>query len=109
MLHQLLMYIDRYLTGRCSLREFETWLLANLQGILDSGDQAALEVANQVDADLVELGEGLIDEVTLRERLESYVRLKTTIRWSFSETEHPTVVTSTTNAETLMLDLRRVA
>ncbi len=52
----------------------ETWLLQHLQAILDSGDAEALALANQVDADLMELGERLIDNEKLNHRLHSYIR-----------------------------------
>lgn len=90
MLNQLLNYLYRYLSGRCTLQDVEVWLLSNLQGILDSGDEKMTEVANQIDADLVELGENLIDEATLRERLESYIRACETVPITLSETE-PTI------------------
>lgn len=96
MLRQLLNYIEDYLTGRCLLRDLETWLVSNLQQILDLGDTSTIEVANQVDADLVELGEGLIDEAILRERLERYMRLRKTIPHMFSEIEQPLATTCST-------------
>lgn len=101
MLHQLLNYVECYLTERCSLRDLEAWLLSNLQGILDSGDKTAIEVANQVDADLIEFGEGLIDEATLRERLERCVRFRETIQIVSYETERFATVHATAAVETL--------
>jgi len=74
MLTQLLNYMDSYLLAHCTRRDLETWLLSNLQIILDSGEKAAIDLANKVDADLVEFGEGLMDELTLREHLQSYIR-----------------------------------
>ncbi|MDO8137788.1 MAG: hypothetical protein Q6354_09120 [Candidatus Brocadiales bacterium] len=79
MLNQLLNYMDSYLVSECSLQDLESWLLSNLQKILDSGDEAATKVANQVDADLVELNEGLIDETVFRNKLESLLRQRETI------------------------------
>lgn len=74
MLAQLLNRIDSYLLLHCTLRDLEAWLLSNLQRILDSGEDTAIDLANEVDVDLVELGEDLIDELTFRERLQSYIR-----------------------------------
>ncbi|MBI2909151.1 MAG: hypothetical protein HYX92_16015 [Chloroflexi bacterium] len=73
MLRELLNRIYDYVMGRSTLAGLETWLLSNLQEILDSGDDKAIHVANQLDADLVELGEGLIDEATFRQRLEALI------------------------------------
>lgn len=100
MLKQLLNHIDLYLLLRCTVRDVETWLLSNLQEILDSGDSKAIEVANRVDADFVELGEGLIDEATLRERLDSYVRAYNTVPVSFFETEPSTSEHASASTET---------
>ena len=101
MLVQLLNRIDGYVLSRCTLRDLETWLLSNLQQILDSGEKAAIDLANEVDADLVELGEGLIDELTFRERLESYAKIRETIPFIFSEIESPATVHATTAVETI--------
>ena len=72
----LLRLLEGYLHRRHTLREIELWLLANLQAILDSNDQEAIQLANQVDADLVELHEGLIDETALRENFKRYLILQ---------------------------------
>jgi len=102
MLTELLNHIDACLLLRCTVRDLETWLVSNLQRILDSGDSHVVEIANRVDADLVELDEGLIDEMTLRERLDSYVKACSTITATFFETErtinnHTTATTETFN------------
>ena len=72
-----------------------------MQRILDSGDKAAIDIANEIDADLVELGEGLIDEVTLREHLQSYVGISETIESVFYDTEPSGAVLATTAVETI--------
>ena len=52
----------QYLSGERSASELEEWLVGNMQDILDSGDRKAIEIANQVDALLVEKGERLLNE-----------------------------------------------
>lgn len=101
MLGQLLNHIDCYLVEECSLQELETWILSNLQDILDSGDCDAIAVANQVDVDLVELRENLIDEVTLRERFENYITVRKTVPVTFSEIECAAITNTSTSDETL--------
>lgn len=66
-------HVGRYLSGRYSLRDLEKWLVSNLQSILNSNDAKAIHLVNQVDADLMELSEGLLDEVTVRRRIETYI------------------------------------
>lgn len=85
MLRELLNRMYGYVIARSTLSDLETWLLSNLQQILDSGDDEAIEVANHLDADLVQLGEGLIDEATFRQRLEAHVRACDTALVSFGE------------------------
>jgi hypothetical protein len=65
--------LERYLNQQGSLRDIEEWLLTHLQDILDSGNQQAVELANQVDADIVEFGEGLLDEAMLKARFVRYL------------------------------------
>lgn len=59
----------QYLGGARSTSELEEWLVGNLQGFLDSGDNGAIEIANQVDALLVEMNEELISEGQLRDSI----------------------------------------
>lgn len=96
----LLVQFDRYLTGRTSLRDLEGWLVSNLQQILDSGDETAIQAANQIDVDLVEFGEGLIDEATLVERIASWARLVETVSVNFPESIRLSSIKAGANAET---------
>lgn len=92
---ELLDKVQCYLNGRCTLRDLETWLLSRLQGILDAGDRTAINIANQLDADLVQVGEGLIDTKTLQEHLQSYVSSEETIVLREAEwRENATVATA---------------
>lgn len=87
MFRELLERIESYMNAECGLKDLEGWLLSNLQTILDSGDRMAIELADELDADLVELNEALIDEQTLRERIESRIRQMNVISLAFSEVE----------------------
>ena len=71
---ELRQVVDDYLTGRRKLRDLESWIVANLQRVLDSQNDQAIEMVYQIDADLIELGEGLNDQLSFDERLESYLR-----------------------------------
>ena len=101
MLTQLLNQIDSYLLLHCTLQDLETWLVSNLQRILDSGEKAAINLANEVDADLVQLGEDLIDELTFREKLQGYVRISDTLPCEYYETPPRDTVDATASAETI--------
>jgi len=91
MLLQLLEKVKDYLSFGCSVQDLEAWLVSNLQNILDSRDTKAINLANKLDADLVELHEGLIDNVTFRRRLQDYVMDALTIariaEWEFKDRE----------------------
>ena len=69
MITQLLNKIDCYLHSQCTHQDLEKWLVSNLQDILDYGDKRAIELSNEIDADLVQLGEGLLDEPVFRKHL----------------------------------------
>lgn len=98
---ELLGQLDRYLIGAASLQALEAWLLANLQAILDTQDENVIAMANDVDASLMALSEGLIDEEELRQRVAAQaerahtiwvpavaVAARSTIAASSSETVH---------------------
>lgn len=63
----------RYLGGRSALVELEAWIAAYSQRIMDSGERRAIRLANQVDADLIDLGENIIDEAQFRARLHGHL------------------------------------
>lgn len=69
----LVQVLVQYLSRARSTPELEEWLVSNLQGFLDSGDRDAIEIANQVDALLVELSEGLISEIQLRDGISTII------------------------------------
>lgn len=71
--------MDSYLLGQITIESLEDWLVINLQKILDSGDQDCIALANNLDADVVELNEGLITTALIRERLQNYILNRQTI------------------------------
>lgn len=56
----------QYLSRERSVSELEEWLVGNLQDILNSGDPKAIDIANEVDALLVEMNERLLNEDEFR-------------------------------------------
>lgn len=43
----ILSLLKAFLSGQLSVNDLEEWFAENLQGVLDSGDQQAIRVANQ--------------------------------------------------------------
>jgi hypothetical protein len=102
MLTELLRELHRYLCAYTSLEDLETWILSNLQKVLDSRDALALDLANEIDADLIEFNEGLIDQLVLRRRLEGYNRRGRTV---FVQTPGASLLYSGTNSSTIAADV----
>ncbi len=97
-LFELLNEIDRYLIGVSSDRYLESWVVSNLQRILDSGDTGAICLADEVDASFIEVGEGIIDLTILHRRFDDLVRDARPIPFEFGEPPYltqPTSVSST--------------
>lgn len=90
----LVAWSQRYLNNEASREELGKWLLSHLQDILDSGDERAITLANQIDTDLVELSEDIIDDSLFRQRLEHYLASQTVSGMSRFQ------VTSRTDSET---------
>jgi hypothetical protein len=65
----------QYVGGARSTSELEEWLVGNLQSFLDSTDEGAIELVNQVDALFVEMSEGLISEDQLRNSILTILAL----------------------------------
>ena len=79
--------------------------MSNLQKILDSGDESAIEAVNQLDADLIELGEDLIYESSIQEHLQSYIGFKETLESTYWDIEPLPSIKATAAAETIMKHL----
>jgi hypothetical protein len=57
--------LNQYANREIDLAAFEDWLVSHLQLILDSHDSDSIDIANNLDARFIELGEGLIAEQEL--------------------------------------------
>jgi len=98
---ELLDHIRDYLNDQCTLQDLEAWVLSNLQRILDSGDEKAIAHANEIDADLVELGEGIIDELTLQKHLQGFISERDTILVSSPDIEPVATAVTTASDRTI--------
>ena len=76
---ELVRTVDEYLVGRRSLESLESWLVARTRLINQSGDARARDLANRLEADLVDLSEAILDEGAIRDRWEGYLRQVSTI------------------------------
>src|SRR5438309_1037730 len=74
--------VQRYLGGLLSTREFEDWIVVHMQDVLDSGDQRAIELAETIDALLIELHERLFGEEDFRARLAGLLQEPTAVTGS---------------------------
>lgn len=110
MINELLDIVEDYLNGSTALAHLEIWLLGNLQTILDSRDETSIRMANQIDGDLVELGEGLLDNEVFRERLTGYYNEAKTIHVSIPQELAAASVSTSAASETIKsrMDLRPV-
>lgn len=85
MYQPLLSELSRFATGQSTASELERWLVSELQSILDSRDEEAIDLVNQVDSMLIEFGEGLATERDLLERVQAAVRMAETLRVQIAE------------------------
>lgn len=60
--NDLLRKLDVYLVGESTLHNLAGSVAELARGILRSGDAQAIEVLNQLEADLVDIGEGVLSE-----------------------------------------------
>ena len=101
----LLDRIDRYLVGETTARELEIWLISNLQRILDSKDESAINLANAVDAGLVNLSEKVIDIAEFHSTLDALMRAARTHDFEFGETKLSTNDIVDSENELVVLDI----
>lgn len=62
MLREVLEQITAYANGRISTAVLQDWIVANMQRVLDSGDQEAIGVVNRFEVLFARLSEDLIGE-----------------------------------------------
>ncbi len=60
MKNELHQKIESCLNGSITVDDLEVWLVSNMQNILDTGNDEIIEMADQIDADMIVLGEGII-------------------------------------------------
>ena len=58
---KLITALSQFLAGASPLEDLQSWVLSNLQTVLESGDSAAIDAVNALDADFVELGEQVME------------------------------------------------
>jgi hypothetical protein len=66
MLEAILEQVQAYVAGATTLREMEVWLLDRFDAIMEAGDWDAMVLANDLDADLVEVKQGRLSEDALK-------------------------------------------
>lgn len=81
---QLLNQIRLYLDDQVSIADLETWLVAHLNDILSSGDKNAEYIANELNADLVWLQEGLITESEFKAKAKKLINPISTTNSNFT-------------------------
>ena len=77
-----------FLRQNISIEDLQKWLLGNLQIILDSGDPVMIDAANALDANLMELGEHVIEQDELIHNVDVYIRKLETIATKMELGEH---------------------
>lgn len=78
-LDQLRSYLNRTL----SLRQLEDWVLANLQSILDAGDQNSIKLIDEVDVLLMEVADGELSEQEFFWKVHGLVSASSTYHFAF--------------------------
>jgi len=109
MLQELITRLNRYANRELLSADFEDWLVANLQRILDSRDQDVIDLANRLDGLFVEMSEGLITEEQLQEYATQILRERDTVLVAADAgTDAVTSDSAVTDSMTIKRDLRQV-
>ena len=69
----LLVEVKAYMYGKITLVQLQSFLTGILQAMKPSGNDAIIQLASEIDADIVWLGEGIIDVDTFHRRLRVFV------------------------------------
>lgn len=63
--HRIVEKLKKFVSTESTERALESWLLSNYQAILDSGEDCAIALANELNALFVEQGEDLLSSEEL--------------------------------------------
>ncbi len=98
MRNELRYKIESCLNRDITIEDLETWILSHLQNILDSSDDEIIEIANHIDADMVELSEEIISLEEYFDHLRSFLGQLETISVEIAPPASVEVLTGTSTA-----------
>ncbi|MDA2930702.1 hypothetical protein MYX84_12285 [Acidobacteria bacterium AH-259-O06] len=79
----ILTQLSKFIAGENTLEELEDWLISHSQAVLDSGNQEAAGLIDEVDGLLVELEQELITEKQFVDGILAQIRIVETLERSF--------------------------
>jgi len=74
MYHKIIEELKKYSSGAASEKDLERWMISSYQQVLDSGEEPAVMLANEIDALFVEQSEGLVSEAEVHYILAEILR-----------------------------------
>jgi hypothetical protein len=72
--HKIIEELKKYVSGSSSEKDLEQWVLSNYQLILDSGEESAVMLANEINALFVEQSEDLVSKEEMQYAFEEILR-----------------------------------
>lgn len=85
MKEEILHQLSAYAAGTRDLQYVEEWVVSTLQSVLDSGDESAIELINELDTILMEIGNGEKDEIDLMKYAVAMLQNNETMRLNFCQ------------------------
>ena len=72
--HRIIEALKKYVSGSSGERDLERWVLSNYQQILDSGEESAAMLANEINALFIEQSEDLVSKDEMQYALAEILR-----------------------------------
>lgn len=72
--HKIIEALKKYVSGSSCERDLERWVLSNYQQILDSGEESAAMLANEINALFIEQSEDLVSKDEMQYALAEILR-----------------------------------
>jgi hypothetical protein len=77
---EVLQVFRKYVSGMVRMNDLEDWILSHIQGILNSGNQEAIALIDEVDALLIEIGAGISSEQDLFDTISRFISDAETVK-----------------------------
>jgi len=105
MIYEIRARIEAYLRDELTLEDITSWLMQNLQALLDSGDTEAIATADKLDTLLIEHEDGRLDQESFLDSLREIAVGQVTVPKEYQESDLVVLCSETSSVVSTVRDV----